>query len=202
MKSHLWVLASVVMFASVSDLRADVVTTYDISFNSLITGALLPTAGTFTYDSTTQMFTDFRVNWDNYTWDLRGAANNPLIEGAPVACIGGTTGAAASFELLTVCNNGAPDDWAGSTTSGNNYFFFADPNGAFVPGSVYILASGSASLGQLAVGTYSVSVATVATPEPSSLPLLGSALIVILSTTLFRKWKPSSRRPKLRFTIR
>ena len=48
-------------------------TTYTIIFNG--TG-LLPTAGSFTYDPDTQVFTNFMVKWNGTDFDLTSSANS------------------------------------------------------------------------------------------------------------------------------
>ena len=175
MRKIRWFIPMLFAAFIISSAQADPVD-YNINFNPPFVGTPVPTFGAFAYDSTIPMFTRFTVDWNGFIWDLTNAANNPSINGVAPACLGGATGAAASFDLLTVCNTGAPNDWAGSTTSGNNYFFFAYPNGAFVAGQIFIEALGTAPLGQQAVGTYSVSTAV---PEPGTFSLVGTALALV-----------------------
>lgn len=92
-----------VIFCSLR-VRADVLTTYDISF-TLTSGTLLPTSGSFTYDSTTPQFTNFIVDWDSLVFNLTSSANNPTVVGSTPACVGTNTGAAATFAILSTCSD-------------------------------------------------------------------------------------------------
>ncbi len=83
------------------NVHADLTTTYTIHF-SLVGGGPLPTSGSFVYDSTTNQFLSFTVQWNGLTYDLTSSANNPQIE-EPPPCIGGTTGPQATLALMTVC---------------------------------------------------------------------------------------------------
>jgi hypothetical protein len=75
---------------------------YAIEFTSTSTGA--PTAtGSFDYDNTTSLFSNFTVVWDSITYDLTDDANAPSTT-TPLFCTGGYTGAAASFYFLTQCS--------------------------------------------------------------------------------------------------
>src|SRR5262245_56196429 len=73
---------------------------YSMTF-SLQFGTILPTAGSFTYDATIATFTNFNVTWDGVVFDLTNGANSPLLSGPGLACIGGATGGAASFIVLS-----------------------------------------------------------------------------------------------------
>jgi hypothetical protein len=152
---------------------------YTIDF-SLIAGtpAVAPTSGSFDYDASTQTFTGFSVVWNGLTYDMTAAANAPTIfgpYGAP-ACIGGLTGGAASFQLLTGCQSAPSLLWtAGDCCSYNGILpagsFGFDAGGDGLP-SMGILASGTPS-GD-AVGTFAIA------PEPGTvvLTLIGLGLIV------------------------
>ena len=65
-----------------------------------------PSLGFFDYDPTlpTNNFTNFTVDWNGFVFDLTSAANAPIISRIlPAACLGGATGAQASFAILTTC---------------------------------------------------------------------------------------------------
>jgi len=148
-------------------------TTYTIAFTATV--GPTPTSGSFTYDSTLTTFTAFQVVWaGTTTFDLKALANNPTITGTP-PCIGGSTGAAATFLVMTACANG---QWDYVTESigpgafdffdygtGGNYSIATDPN-----------CSNNCLANQ--AGNY---VAT-ATPEPGT-----SALMLIGLGWLMRK---------------
>jgi hypothetical protein len=104
---------------------------YTISFSG---APILPTAGSFNYDSVSPQFTDFIVQWDDWTFDLTWEANNPLIVGdATNPWFQGTTGAAASFLMLSECSsstscNGWTASWSGSrdhSQPGGDFEFMA-----------------------------------------------------------------------------
>jgi hypothetical protein len=62
--------------------------------------------GSFYYDPTiTNSFFDFTVAWDGINFDLTSGANNPTL-GAASTCVGGSTGAAATFAFLTCSTYG------------------------------------------------------------------------------------------------
>jgi hypothetical protein len=83
--------------------RADVLTTYDINFTGVRT--LLPTSGSFTYDSTIPQFTNFIVDWGGDAFDMTSTANNPSVQGSIPPCVGANTGAAATFAILSTCSD-------------------------------------------------------------------------------------------------
>jgi hypothetical protein len=70
-------------------------------------GIFAPLTGSFTYDSSlTKSFSFFTVDWDGFNFDLTDSANNPTL-GAASTCIGGSTGAAATFAFLNCGYEGA-----------------------------------------------------------------------------------------------
>src|SRR5579862_2814316 len=62
---------------------------------------IAPTAGSFIYDPATGTFSSFTVTWDGDVWNLTSSANNPTISSPGPPCIGGLTGGAASFAMLS-----------------------------------------------------------------------------------------------------
>lgn len=100
--------------------HADEDFTYDINFtcDPSTPSCLLPTSGTFTYDSTTDEFTNFEVVWDGISINLKDAANaGPIspLEGTN-SCLGSSTGGAASYLLMTACPLLSPyEPWLANT---------------------------------------------------------------------------------------
>ena len=91
--------------------------TYDITFTS---NGDLP-VGSFTYDAAVPAFTNFLVQWNGLTFDLTSAANSPFDDGASgPACLGGLTGAAASFVWLSPGCQTFNNSWAGDATPVGN----------------------------------------------------------------------------------
>jgi hypothetical protein len=110
---RLWTAVLLIATCGAPAALAGTITTYDIDFTAAAGGTPAPTAGSFTYDSTTPFFSDFTVTWDGIPFTLTDSANDPSMSGT-VPCLGSLTGAAASFALLSgACN---PPD-AGFQTS-------------------------------------------------------------------------------------
>src|SRR5665213_2302814 len=85
-------------------------TTYDVDF---LGDGTLPTQGSFTYDSVVPSFSNFTVTWNGVLFDLTASANAPMLNPPDPSCLGGATGAAATFALLSGDCDSPP---AGSTT--------------------------------------------------------------------------------------
>ncbi len=106
-RPRLWISAFLISVCGAPAAFAETITTYDITFSG--TG-LNPTAGSFTYDSTNPSFSDFTVTWDGILFNLTAAANAPSITAPEPACLGGATGAAATFDLLSGDCDSPPAD--------------------------------------------------------------------------------------------
>src|SRR5258708_9047708 len=102
-------------------MRADVLTTYDVSFTG---GGTLPPSASFTYDSTVPQFTNFIVDWAGSVFNMTSSANNPGVQGGTPACVGANTGAAATFAILSTCSDSY---WAGNSSFGVGQFDFGAP---------------------------------------------------------------------------
>jgi len=162
---------------------ADTITTYDINFTG---SGTVPTAGSFTYDSTVPSFSDFTVTWAGVVLNFTAAANAPSLTPPEPACLGAATGAAATFDLLSGdCDSpptGSATDWTAlqytpNDNGGFDAFSFASSNldtnaGILVFTEVFgppnSTASGSGSWTISAVGQPSP------VPEPNSVLLLAA----------------------------
>jgi hypothetical protein len=146
---------------------ADAITTYNINFTTSLGDS--PSAGSFTYDSTTQSFSDFTVTWEGLLFTLTGAANDPSTLGPP--CSGGQTGAAASFALLD------------GTCSPNTEWFVGPQPTTLTPEFTFASESGSIAIFNFnpsdfppGSGESSGGWTITAVPEPESAVLLATLL--------------------------
>lgn len=165
---------------------ADTVTTYTINFTTTasFSGTPSPT-GSFTYDSTNPLFSNFLVTWDGVTYDLTASANGPTLHGS--GCTGESATAGFGFgimsQALTGCGGPVSYGWqaANSTQNNENNFFVADQipsqSSSDVIANVINVPPPSAT-NDGAYGTFTITPQTPvsAAPEPSSLYLLGSSL--------------------------
>jgi hypothetical protein len=140
--------------------------TYTINF-TLTSGSPLPTAGSFTYDPSVAVnpFSNFDVVWNGLTFDLTASANNPFMSAPPNAppCVGGNTGAAAAFDLMSGACAAAPFiTWF--ALSGSVFGFSAPPavNGEFIDIVAVMQTPGANAT---AKGEWTIT----PTPEPSYL---------------------------------
>lgn len=168
-------------------------TTYDITF-TLSAGGVNATAGSFTYNDSTNKFSAFNVVWDGITFDLTSSANAPSLNGTPcVTSTGGVlTGGAASFALLNhLCTFGAPDlttDWFGKITSTTEFglttFDATNVNSITIYHSQGV-AGGTAAGG----GDWTLSTGTppTPTPEPSAGLMMGTALMAMAALGMMRR---------------
>jgi PEP-CTERM motif-containing protein len=155
---------------------------YTLGFS--VQSGIGPTAGSFTYDAVTTTFTDFKVTWDGFVWDLTNSANNPSITGS-LGCLGGLTGAAASFAQLSgACLHSGPgpgNSWLAGNDQPPFQAFKFDTGQA---GVGEILITGAALNGQLnptgnhGTGQWSITAA----PEPGSWALLtvGASILALM----------------------
>ncbi len=153
---------------------ADVMTNYTINFTG--TG-ILPTAGSFTYDSTTPQFSDFMVVWDGLTFDLTSAANAPNFEaGSPLpACVGGTADAEASFDLLSGDCKNPPAGYEVSWAAGSIFDFRIGNDNPPFDSLVVEKAAPSRNGSDFGDGSWTITaVVPSAVPEPSSVMLLAT----------------------------
>ncbi len=182
-------LSSVCLLAAFSQpLKADVITTYDITFTG---SGTLPTSASFTYDSTVPQFSDFIVDWNGLSFNLTSIANNPSVEGA-VPCVGSDTGAALGFAMLTTCDVPGNAQWQANESGGvANFFLLAGT--AAVCGelgpcdSITEVLSTNPADNAGGSGSFTVTAVAAVTPEPGTLTLSLSALLVGLSVWATRR---------------
>ena len=105
-------LGATVALADQKDLVA-----YTIHFQGT---APFPTTGSFIYDPDKQVFTSFVVKWRGYTFNLKSAANSPILSGAPC---GALTGGAATFALLNGSCALDVSDWFGHISPSPEFGF-------------------------------------------------------------------------------
>src|ERR1700744_5732649 len=74
MKNRLLFLCHLVMVSAVAMCAHAESLTYNLNFSG---GAINPTSGSFTYNTTTEQFTSFNVNWDGVDFNILGE-NNPV----------------------------------------------------------------------------------------------------------------------------
>jgi hypothetical protein len=157
---------------------------YNITFTLTDPGAPLPTAGSFTYDADTPLFTNFHVIWNNQDFDLTSAANGPYNSGL---CSGALSGPAGGFAILSG-SSACPADqlWAAFSLPNFNQFMLFGSNNNFSPDVTALniavdiagLVVGPSGANTLGGGTFSIAPADItAIPEPASLMLLGTGLL-------------------------
>lgn len=160
---------------------------YTINFTT--TAGTAPTAGSFTYDDSTGLFSNFQVLWDVYTFDLTSSANTPVTGGGAPECQSAT--GATAFLLLS--NQCGASGWAATVTSAGPFpaaihwfSFFALPQPITPPETLSIyttvnhsgsprLTSGSGSWTLLAEQND-----TGAVPEPASMTMVALAAAALL----------------------
>lgn len=167
MRKSLWIVLAALfvgIFAPIA--HADTVTNYAITF-TLTSGSPAPAIGTFAYDSTVPSFSNFLVLWDGVTFNLTSGANSPASIGPYAACLTSTSGASASFSLLTNCAGDPDTNWSADGIG----FQFAEvvppaPNGVLL---IFAAFSSPTTCGPptpgegpcaVAQGDYSISICT------------------------------------------
>jgi hypothetical protein len=166
---------------------ADVVDQVKYTINFTGTGTL-PTAGSFTWDPDTTSFAAFSVTWDGTTFDLTSDANAPFIFPATPPCLGGATGAAGSFALLTGACTPAPPgfvtSWnAGAPIGDTDRLFGFETN--LPPDSLEIILVADLIFNNPTAvsghGQWTATPAAAAVPEPSSLLLAALSLCALVA---------------------
>ncbi len=92
-------------------------TTIDLSGSGL-----LPTAGTFTYDAGTHIFSSVSNTWDSFNFDLATSAAVPLESTSEPSCTGSSAGGTTSLALVTgpcaTPSTGLNTVWSGNIPNG------------------------------------------------------------------------------------
>jgi hypothetical protein len=178
---------------SVSGLAGSI--TYNIEFalgglvNQTAPNAILPTSGSFTYDSVAG-FTSFVVEWDGSTFDLTSAANAPFITGFPSipnGCNDQASSPAFGFLFTSRTVSGCPltyewvaDNYPGSAASFDFWGYLpaaSDPTLSQLAYGIDSSVSGPTPLDPLSSGgTWTI---TAQVPEPSPLLMTFSWLGVL-----------------------
>jgi MYXO-CTERM domain-containing protein len=186
-KCALAMVLGLMALATPTKVKADGVD-YTINFTTT-SGSPSPTSGSFTYDSTTDQFTNFIVDWDNLEFDLTASANAPANFGAPTGCSGASLpgyGFLLMSQAIMGCN--VTYEWFGFAvpniaTAEFDFFASASINSVDAIITDNPLPSGSAPVG--ASGDWSI--AAVTTPEPSTAPPMLAGLGVLGLLVVIRK---------------
>ena len=156
---------------------ADTITNYTIDFTTA-SGSPTPLSGSFTYDSTNPLFTNFLVAWNGKTFDLTAEANSPTTAGS--GCTGEASTPAYGFGIMSMslhCGGLTSYVWSGFAGQGTGGAGIFDFIAGTQVGDDFISAGGIGTGTPTAVGHYSIQ-ATV--PEPSTMFLLGTGLLSVL----------------------
>lgn len=168
---------------------ANTIITYNINFTTT-SGSPAPASGSFTYDSTNPLFSNFLVTWDNQIYDLTSVANSPTIisGGQYTPCPDASPTPALGFAIMSQNFAGcyAQDIvFSGNqTVSGGTFGFYTNIT-ACNPGCGYdeIGRSVASASGPVAAasGGWTITAAT-ASPEPSTYlySLLGCVGLIVL----------------------
>jgi PEP-CTERM motif len=152
---------------------------YDIDFTQ--TQGSSTQSGSFDYDSSTQLFSNFLVTFNGGTFNVTPAANNPGSEGVCGAAVSAGTGFAIMSGTVACRTNQVWSFVSNSSTVG--LFFFAsqsalsantdlmDASQEFV--SFFPNSQGNPDAG----GTFTISQEGLSVPEPASLALLTVGLL-------------------------
>jgi len=169
MRKSLWiVLAALLAVIGAPNARADTITSGTITFTLGGTG-IAPTAGSFSYDNTTNKFTSLTVVWDGITFDLSfGATQTNYLA---------LTGAIASPQTWTAACIPSTVHPTVPCDGLLNFSLFA---GTLVLGSALTPLVPTQNLA-VGGGTYSVTQLVTTTPEPAAaFLLLGIGLVSLM----------------------
>jgi PEP-CTERM motif-containing protein len=189
-------LGAMLLLATISAVPASAtLITYEIDFEAASIGSGPTPTGTFTWDTSTDMFTSFMVSWDGNTFNLLSEANAPYINGTD-ACSGySTSSPSASYALFfSPCT--------GSSISTNTYW------GATTTGPMLAISDNRTSStdytcidsgGGTCVETFQAEgliSGVTAIPEPSSWALALIGLGWVVRKRFVRLREPLLQRPK------
>jgi hypothetical protein len=192
---HTVLFAIVLALFTVSVANADSIH-YTINFSPIDDPA---PSGSFTYDANVPVFTNFLVTWQGLPYNFTSAAN---LMGSPnsggriqgvVPCLGGQTGAAASFALLSgACNQPGWNtiwDVGVVATDASHFDIFSASFSSNDHISLNLIGAFSPGLDPAARGTWTITPTSLPVPEPSVLSVLLTGLGAI--ALLARKAKRS-----------
>ncbi len=151
---------------------ADIITNYKINFTAA-TGTA-PVTVSFTYDSTTPLFTNFLVTWNGNTYNLTAEANSPTLGGSGFGGESSTPAYGFGIMSSSLTYSGLKSfvwsGFAGQGVGGKGIFDFI----AGTPiGNDFISAGGVGTGKPTAVGHYTIA----PVPIPAALLLLGPGLV-------------------------
>jgi len=184
-----WMLVLALVSLAPRAAQADTTTFYSIDFTATSSDPVdspLP-SGSFFYDSSTNVFTDFLLTWQGNTFDFTNNANDGVSINSSPSCLDGDSGAVASFLLMTNCPNSG---WFAETSG--NLFGVIEFDDVY-DGTNNNLVSTQYNDFPVAVnvveGTYTSnaqSSVTTSTPEPATLSLLCAGIILCGIRTSWR----------------
>jgi len=151
-------------------------TTYTINFMGRGT---LPTAGSFTYDPNTPIFTNFLVTWQGLTFDLTSSANVPQMSPTIPGCLSGMSGAASSFALLSgACAAGF---WGATSEEilTANFSFHTEDGSNFLNVTDNLAIPFDFQPKTQANGGWTITPETTPVPEPSPFMVLAASLFSV-----------------------
>lgn len=153
---------------------------YTIIFTT--TAGPAPTSGSFTYDTTSNTFSDFIVQWGGQSYDVTDSANNPGVSvPTGTGCTGEASTGAYGFQLMNEMLTGCTItsyQWSAYSSILMNFFEFtaSDTTG------VDVIGDPPAPIGVVeAYGTWTIE----PTPEPATTQLLAAGLLGLLAVARF-----------------
>ncbi|SIQ65156.1 MULTISPECIES: PEP-CTERM sorting domain-containing protein [Acidiphilium] len=191
-------LAALLIVSATSSARAGL---YDIIFNAPVYSSdpNFSASGSFDYVPGTG-FSNFNVIWDGSSYNLTSSANSAANRQLD-ACQNSLTGAAYTFSVLTACNTATFTNFYNTPDIG--FFFQYLSTGSFLYSSVYLGGPSHARSSNFnyAAGLYvyrpdisfpggysaRAGFNVIKVPEPSSIVLLGSAIIALLGLQAMRR---------------
>jgi hypothetical protein len=163
---------------------------YDINFTT--TSGVAPTAGSFLYDSVTETFSGFIVDWNGVTLDLTASANSPNVGGVcDVGAAGGTGFDSFSYLSNPTCGSGNFEaGWSALSAPLLSQFAFSRNDNASIDRIFFNGAAAGTSTFVRGAGSFAIAPAAV--PEPSTIGLMFSGGLLLAWR---RKQRPAQKHP-------